>query len=134
MDYRFPQIGLKKEGAGWEQYKGFLNHRVHEMTDNNEGAGYDRMITRNIIHPFVSLRYLIEQGFAAAGYDQVSGLSSNSYIARTYVYSGMDYYLSTQQQEKVMRAQITNFEEQQQIYGDKYGKYFMQESLEACGV
>nr|DAI09096.1 MAG TPA: hypothetical protein [Caudoviricetes sp.] len=133
LDYRFPRIGLKKEGAGWEQYRGFLNHRINEMTDNNEGAGYDRMITRNIIHPFVSLRYLIEQGFAAAGYDHVNGLYSNSYISKVYVYSGIDYYVSTQQQEKVMRAQITNFVQEQEIYGDKYGKYFMQESLETAG-
>lgn len=133
VDYRFPSIGLKKEGAGWEQYMGFLNHRVHEMTDNNEGAGYDHMITRNIIHPFVSLRYLIEQGFAAAGYEQVSGLYNNSYIASAYVYSGSDYYLSTQQQEKVMQPQITNFVQEQEIYGDKYGKYFMEEALETAG-
>lgn len=133
LDYRFPEIGLKKEGAGWEQYNGFLNHRVHEMTDNNEGAGYDRMITRNIIHPFVSLRYLIEQGFAAAGYDRIIGLYNNREVTNMYVYSGMDYYLSTQQQEKVMQSQITNFVQEQEIYGEKYGKYFMEEALETAG-
>lgn len=133
VDYRFPMIGLKKEGTGWEQYYGFLNHRVHEMTDNNEGAGYDRMITRNIIHPFVSLRYLIEQGFAAAGYHQISGIYNYSEIADTYVYSGMDYYLSTQQQERLMQPQITNFVQEQEIYGEKYGKYHMQEALETAG-
>ena len=140
VNYNFPRVAYTKKNNGktdnhWEEFRGFLNYRdKNEFTNNNESAGINNLVNRNIIHPMPYLLYVLKTGFADAGLELAGDILTDEDFAQQVIYSGIDYFSSSGQEEKTLQAEGGDFQERAVERENKFGILTITETLSVPGT
>lgn len=135
VEYNFPRVIFEKskDEKGWENFQQFLNHRVNgRFLDNNESAGSNNIISRNIIHPMPYLLYVLKSGFADAGYELRGDILTDEDFQQQVIYSSMDYFSTSAQTEKTIT--LSDFTPKYTIGNTSFGTFSAQEMLSTAGT
>ena len=118
--------------SGWEAFEGFLNHtRNGAFINNSEDSG--NRVVRNIIHPMPYLLYVLKKGFADAGYTLAGDILTDEDFLQQVIYSGKEYYKTSEQQEVNMTPQRDSLTQQREVSGVVFGKYQSETTLDKVG-
>ena len=134
VDYNFPRVVYNKDNSqsGWEAFEGFLNHtRNGAFINNSEDSG--NRVVRNIIHPMPYLLYVLKKGFADAGYTLAGDILTDEDFLQQVIYSGKEYYKTSEQQEVNMTPQRDSLTQQREVSGVVFGKYQSETTLDKVG-
>lgn len=134
VDYNFPRVVYNKDNSqsSWEAFEGFLNHtRNGAFINNSEDSG--NRVVRNIIHPMPYLLYVLKKGFADAGYTLTGDILTDEDFLQQVIYSGKEYYKTSEQQEVNMTPQRDSLTQQREVSGVVFGKYQSETTLDKVG-
>ena len=134
VDYNFPRVVYNKDNSqsSWEAFEGFLNHtRNGAFINNSEDSG--NRVVRNIIHPMPYLLYVLKKGFADAGYTLAGDILTDEDFLQQVIYSGKEYYKTSEQQEVNMTPQRDSLTQQREVSGVVFGKYQSETTLDKVG-
>ena len=98
VNFCFPQV-IPPEGKydtetdQWAYFEGFINNRVGSAFLQNEyDTENDVQINRNVMQPMPFLLYVLQQGFADAGYELAGDILQDPELQKAFITSLSDYY------------------------------------------
>lgn len=90
VKYNFPRVIYNKhktDETGWEMFNQFINDRRNNaFVTNNESADAQTHRNRNIIHPMPYLLYVLNVGFADAGYQLAGDILEDADFKQRVIY------------------------------------------------
>ncbi|RXG32069.1 hypothetical protein [Leeuwenhoekiella marinoflava] len=100
VNFCFPQV-IPPEGKydtdtdQWAYFEGFINNRVGSAFLQNEyDTENDLQINRNVMQPMPYLLYVLQQGFADAGYELAGDILQDPELQKAFITCLSDYYTS----------------------------------------
>lgn len=88
VGYNFPRVIYNKHSPsekGWEHFNQFINDRKNGFFVTNDEANEHK--NRNIIHPMPYLLYVLQVGFADAGYELLGDILNDEDFKQRVIYA-----------------------------------------------
>ncbi|WP_116787605.1 hypothetical protein [Flavobacterium psychrotrophum] len=109
VNYNFPQIHTDKidpeSDDVWFAFEKIINnYRAGAFLENNVDLSEDITYNRNIIQPLPYLLYLLQAGFADAGFTLRGDVLENATIKKMLVYTDTEYYTTIAQESMTLLA------------------------------
>lgn len=109
VNYNFPQIHIDKidpeSDDVWAAFEKIINnYKAGAFLENTVDTSDDITYNRNIMQPLPYLLYLLQAGFAAAGFTLKGDVLENIIIQKTLVYTDTEYYTTIAQESMTVMA------------------------------
>lgn len=134
VNFCFPQV-IPPEGKydtdtdQWAYFEGFINNRIGSAFLQNEyDTENDVQINRNVMQPMPYLLYVLQQGFADAGYELAGDILQDPELQKAFITCLSDYYTTITTEAITVTMNADEFDEIREVIGyynlkKKYATY-----------
>lgn len=131
VNFCFPQV-IPPEGKydtdtdQWAYFEGFINNRVGSAFLQNEyDTENDVQINRNVMQPMPFLLYVLQQGFADAGYELAGDILQDPELQKAFITSLSDYYTTITSEAITIQMNSDEYLELNEKYfsGNRYDNW-----------